>query len=316
MNFLKLLIILLISEMGVAQACPFQSFLDVEKQGPAHANPATIIADRVNWEDRLNQEFAKGTQIFFQRYTEQPFDPASLSCEAVSDRLQDKLDNNFATLFLKIAAENLTHSRSAPVREYADKMVSTLNSGYIMPTKLFVHLNDHHPSQKPAGYDRSNKGIFFDLFEIDPAAFNIYLIHEFAHVFDPKLAQAINIFNNSELTSDVAAMVRSKKQLPELSTDDRSKLDRYLTAGLDRGVLAELRAWTTSSELYLELLKFGEQTPAAFLDHILGSNRNLSEVQLHQIWQDYLFKNFDKPTTGLFASPLLQADLAVILNSL
>ena len=316
MNFLKTLLILLISEMGVAQACPFQSFLDLEKQGPIRTNPSTLISDRVKWEDALKFEFSKDTEMFFQLYTTLPFDPASIRCDAVSDRLQDKLDNNFASLFLKFAALRLTHSQNLTVRDYATRIVTTLDSGFIMPTKLFLHLGDHHPSEKPAGYDRSNKGIFFDLLEIDPAAFNIYLIHEFAHAFDPKLAQAINTFNDSQLTADIAAMVRSKKQLAELSADDRSKLDQYILAGLNRGILAELRAWITTSTLYLDLVNLGEQSPVGFMDQILGSNRSLTTQQLAQIWQEYLFKNFEKPNTNLFASPLLQEDLNVILNSL
>ena len=306
MNPLKILFITLIAGMGVAEACPFQSFLDVENQGPNRSNPNTLISDHVKWEDSLNTEFKRGTQTFFQLYSHSPFDPASIRCESVSDRLQDKLNNNFPSLFLKFAALKLTRSQSEKVRDYAARIVTILDSGYIMPTKLFLHLGDHHPSEKPAGYDRSNHGIFFDLLEIDPAAFNIYLIHEFAHAFDPELSEAINTFNNSELTAVIAAMVRSKKQWNELSAEDHQNLNRYIIAGLNRGVFAELRAWTTTSILYLELLKYGEQSPVSFLDPILGMNRTLTEADLHQIWKNYLFQNFEKPNAGLFASPLLQ----------
>lgn len=311
MNRFFALIIILAAEMGMAQACPFQSFLALEKQGPQNTNSTTPIADRVKWEESLNTEFTKNVELFYQFYTTAPLNTAVLRCDETSDRLQDKIENNFPSLFLKTAAEKLSHSQSLAVRTYAAKIITTLDSGFIMPTKIFLHLGEHHPSDKPAGYDRSNKGIFFDLFEINPAAFNIYLIHEFAHAFDPKLSEAINIFNNSELAGDVAAMVRSKKQFNELSEEDHQKLNQYILAGLNRGVLAEQRAWITTSELYLELLQTRDQTPIAFMDQILGMNRTLTTPELQQIWKPYLFKNFQKPTTGLFASPLLQEALEI-----
>lgn len=304
---MAILIFLFTLQLGQASACPFQSYLDVENVGPSQSNPSTYVSDRMSWKNQLAIVFQDDVKSFFKLYSKNKLTEADLACIQSSGRLKDQIENNFSSLFIIEAAQKMTASRSEAIRAFASKISKLTTSGIVIPIKLHLHLDRNSTSERPAGFDRNTRGVFFNLFQINSSDYSVYLIHEFAHAFDPELNSAIDLFNDSALTETIASFVRAKASYESLSNEQKHQVDRYVLAGLNRGLLAELRAWVTTSELYLELLRHQEQKPVDFLDPILGSSRDLNRSQLTQIWWDYLLKNFTRPNEGLFASPLLQS---------
>ena len=272
--------LLMIPEMGKASACPFQGFLEIEKAKPTQNNPATYVSDQTQWQTSLRIQFQKDTEKFFALYTTGKLTSSDLACIDSSDRLKDQIQTNFSSLFLRFSAERLTQSKSTRVQSYAQSILEHLDSGLVFPMKLDLHLASDYTT-RPAGFDRSTRGVFFNLFQIHAQDYSIYLIHEFAHALDPRLGAAIDRFNDESLTSQIAEWVKQKRVYTSLSTEEKRQVDAYVLAGLDRGLFAEWRAWLTTSELYLELLKNNEQQPIAFLDLILGSNRNLNSYLIY-----------------------------------
>ncbi|MGK5081784.1 hypothetical protein WDW37_00640 [Bdellovibrionota bacterium FG-1] len=92
-----------------------------------------------------------------------------------------------------------------------------------------------------------------------------------------------------------------------LNANDAQFLDQWLSAGLDRGLWAEYRAWAATLAIYQDGLKEGLWQQIHWLDDILAECP--AGTHFSQCLYGYLDRRSPNPTEGALTAPLLATAL-------
>lgn len=150
-----------------------------------------------------------------------------------------------------------------------------------------------------------------DFEAVSPSEWFFILVHEISHKVDPILGSAVSFYSNPSRAQRVFAMAREHSDPADLSASDREFLQAYLIAGMDRGLLAEHRAWTASFAVYEAGLsaKLWKRIPWA--EDILS--RRQSGEELAAFIFRILDPHFTDPEpTGVFSYLLVQTELRAL----
>lgn len=147
-----------------------------------------------------------------------------------------------------------------------------------------------------AGFDRSHGSVYMNLSKVTGGEWPLIFVHEIAHALDDRMSKAISEYNDRDLAKRVAAN-------PESNPD----LDRWLKAGLDRGLLAEYRAWVVSLAAYQEARTSHAWASIAWVDELLAQQKPMENLETF-IFR-YLDERFTDPTEGIFSLPSVQKRL-------
>lgn len=180
----------------------------------------------------------------------------------------------------------------------------------ISPFRLTGHFREDSPTEKAGGFHRGHGSIFMNFTKIPPAEWEIYFIHEFAHSLDSELLNSITPFANVELIQSFYTATKNNSW----SEEQKQQLTAWLLHGLNRGFLAEYRAWTVTFALYLEGLRDGTFKKIRWMDDIL-SHQQPGE-SLKSFILRYLSPHFTDPQKGPFSSPQVQESLKVLRQEL
>lgn len=169
--------------------------------------------------------------------------------------------------------------------------------------------------ERPAGYVRAQGHIVMNYAVMTRDDWLFLFIHEFSHYIDPKLDQAVQSAielseQNPKLIAKILEWVAPVKSLSELSTEQNQKIDQFLRLALERGWLAEVRAWTQTLELYEALRAQGWIQQVAWADEMIQSKRRQMGVRADS-WKAYLIEylkpRFQYPKNGVYSNSLLRA---------
>jgi hypothetical protein len=139
------------------------------------------------------------------------------------------------------------------------------------------------PSDDPsreASFHRAYQSIFTDIHVSDRNHWFLNFIHEVAHSLDSELRDAIDIYRDPDM-HEWLKNENSDVRLEELSPTERARLDRWLLAGLNRGFLAEYRAWLLTYHVYEEGLQDGTFKPDPVWEALKASCPQGTEMRTH-----------------------------------
>ena len=100
----------------------------------------------------------------------------------------------------------------------------------------------------------------------------------------------------------------------DLTEAERGELNRWLLFGMDRGLLAEYRAWAATFKIYQEGLAIGLWTRRPWLDKILSQKR--SEEKYSEFSFRFLDARSADPTELIFSNRLIADGLKTLRQTL
>lgn len=153
-------------------------------------------------------------------------------------------------------------------------------------------------SERKAEFHRSNRSIYTDLSKISSEEWLIIFIHEVFHYLDQSLESSSKIFGNKENIDWINVIIEKRVGFNRLSTFDRSRVKNFVLAGIDRGFLAEFRAWAMTFWLYEKMVASSEQVKLKWAEDILAE-KNQDELMADFIFR-YLEPNFTDPKREYF----------------
>lgn len=169
--------------------------------------------------------------------------------------------------------------------------VYTSNSSVI----ISFHLDMEEDSNKRvASYHRTTKSIQLSLFRTSFNEAKLYLVHELVHKLDENaLFRASLDYSNIKVQKKLWSLAQDHEHPGQLENADRNLLEQYLLNGLNRGLLAEFKAWSLSYRIYQEMMDHKEVEPIFWAERVL--NKKLK----NQSYLDFIFSyyqaNFTKP---------------------
>lgn len=246
------------------------------------------------------------------------------------DQLKEQDLNNDKDKWLKFLNEsdelglnfNNRNIRAAKIAtlEYLDnqggkfeKLSKALSELTLLPM-TFTRPIDEASSERNAAFDRGKRSIFIDLKKFSRTEWLKAFIHEGIHRLDGELDKSISIFSDRKTKEFIKSKGKKDTPLSELSYFERRKLDKWLIAGLNRGFLAEYRAWLLTFVLYKEARK----------SRSIGVNEwleNLMQNQDPEIDDDiYIYRalssHWTDPKSGLFKYEFVKEALSKLRSKL
>lgn len=212
-------------------------------------------------------------------------------CVGQSRRRQNLL-NTFYSAFFDSALSELKQINIPELSKLLDAVDEYYRHGGLKPIwRLTGHFGEPSPTDDRAGVSASSGSIFVDLARIKPHELNIVLVHELLHVLDPRIALSENSYIvNGGL--DQLSWIESRMQDRQLQRqkeeqDDYFALHRWITAGLNRGLYAECRAWRTTFDIYHAGKAMGAFQAVDWLDEVDA------EFAQQKVTQDHLYFLFN-----------------------
>jgi hypothetical protein len=165
------------------------------------------------------------------------------------------------------------------------------------------------PTGGMGGAHRTTRSIFMDIGKIPKEEWPMILAHELIHTLDTKIKDAVISYNRPSLIRAFVSWDSEGTTYESLTTERRVQLDAWILAGLDRGLLAEWRAWTVTFALMEELVQLVYVT---YIPEWCQSYWNLRNqgYSVEQATALFLDPNFTDPTDGVFSKSLIREALA------
>ncbi|MCK6598218.1 MAG: hypothetical protein L6Q37_07620 [Bdellovibrionaceae bacterium] len=234
-----------------------------------------------------------------------------LSC---LDKLtKERIDLHLQEDFQKFSAETINNF--GPKNS---KFVDLILSDKIQYFRLLGHFKDAPPDGKKGGFHRGQKSIYMNFLKMNPNEWFVIFIHEHLHALDKTLIDSLEIYGDEGLTQTLKTYKKQNLDFNKWEQSVKDKLLPWLIAGLDRGFLAEYRAWTVTVELYLEARNNNKIHPILWLDKILKQRKTNESISSFMI--KFLSPKWIDPKEELFSyapiqKTLLQVRKNILLSS-
>jgi hypothetical protein len=247
-------------------------------------------------------------QTVFDSYLAGKIEPAQLSgC------LQDSIEREkfMTTLSRVVFLDSLQKLRRSGAYLEQSEARYMSHGGSVDGLPLFEAHIDRADSDADlkAGFNRGEKSLFARLDRIPGQEWFFIFSHELVHRMDPVLAGAITEFN-AESLERVALLAKTSRNSKDLPRADRRLLRKVLMAGLNRGLLAEYRAWYYVFDGYEPGIRAGLWPRIQWVERIL-SRRNRGESLSHFVFR-YLDPQFTDPDDGIYSLDLVRGELQAI----
>lgn len=178
-----------------------------------------------------------------------------------------------------------------------------------------VQSSDFLNSQMPAGYVRGEHMVLMKYDELDRNSWLAIFIHELCHYLDQKLTNAVNdgiVLQNEkpDVTKELVGIGQKYNQGVTISPDEAALVDRWISLALERGMMAEIRAWTRTYALYLDLRSENLIGPVKWADEILS--QKVTSESMSDFCKRYFDALYAHPTDGMWTYPYLKNRLETI----
>lgn len=242
----------------------------------------------------------------FQSYMNGSLTPQFIqNCIPKTDR--EQWLSSISQVFLKSSLVKLNSSKIKKLSELMQTVKAMSDAQGTTFFRATPHFPDDHSieSRNRAGVYRGSPSLFMNIDLIAPGEWLYLMAHELAHYTDPVLKSASEIWNQTETAKSIFELGKRHASLSTLSADEKKMLRNYLMAGLDRGLLAEYRAWIICFSIYEAGIKESLWGQIPWMQQILLLK------QSRQSWEAFTFGFLDKTFTdpefsGLFSIKIVQ----------
>jgi hypothetical protein len=285
-------------------ACPLLApWFAIKTQMQKDADTVQKRADFQASEFQVRESIAK--QIF-KNYQNHSLDLGQLNTCLASEPDKQNFLNTLQSAFYEGSLEALNNSKSPTVQRLLNTLRSQLN-GQAMLFRMINHYESAPDLVYKAGFYRGARSIFMNTDKIPANEWLLIFAHELTHSLDETLWASLDTYSQEEWVKSFADWSKKTHRSQDLPSDIREKLNSWLSAGLDRGLWAEYRAWYVTLVIYMEGRQSGAWGPIGWADKILAL-RNPGESTAHLTYR-YLDARFDNPTEGIFSLPLISQSL-------
>ena len=278
-----------------------------------HPAPASTNVERVaqsHLEYELRRSVADALDSSFRSGT---LDRDSLeACLAPLPDRQNFLETLYWSLF-KNSLQKLDASKSPAVQV----MMRLFHSKYGAAVPIFrVTGSFKETADTPlgAGFHRGTGSIYMDFATIHPDDWLIIFVHETLHALDDQIWKGMELYAKSDIPKKYVELSSRVADFSDLSSEQQSELRVWLTAGMDRGLLAEYRAWTATFAIYAQGLAEGLWSPRPWLEEVLA--KRPADETLEAFTYRYLDGRSQDPSDGVFSNPLIQSGLKAVREEL
>lgn len=192
--------------------------------------------------------------------------------------------------------------------------VTYIASDKIQYFRLLGHFKDEAPDEKKGGFHRGQKSIYMNFLKMDPNEWFIIFIHEHIHALDKILVDSLAVYGDENLTQTLQNYKKQNLSFSKWDHSIKGKLSHWLIAGLNRGFLAEYRAWTVTFELYIEARTNNKIQPIFWLDDILKYKKPDESSASFSL--RFLSPNWSDPKEELFSYPPIHNKLLQLRKNL
>ena len=302
--FIFFLGVIFFNEYTFAQNFSCESLQPIEIAQTQKPTSTSSIVDWANYQKRVFEARKLVALNIFQSYISGSFDDRFFESCIKSKQEYEALEEILPSTFLDESLKILNLSQSRSVKNFSEIINSRIKNNNFILFRLAGHFKeDPAPTDLAGGFHRGQGSIFMNFTKIPPNEWLIIFVHELTHSLDVQLSNAISEYSKNEI---VLKLTKDKKVFQQLSRDEKSELHRWLMSGLDRGFLAEYRAWTITFKIYQDGLDEGLWKPIDWMNSIL--NHKLASENLSDFTFRYLDPRFINPTEWPFrASPVKES---------
>lgn len=267
---------------------------------PAHG-PLAVRAALV--QERADALRAAAERLFLQ-YKREGW-RKNFESQCVPSLLQTRFRTILTRTFLELGMRDIERSAGPAGQAFVQAWRDAEARGLAIPFLLLTE-----ETSLPGAFHRGRKGVFMNLVQTPPANWHVILVHEMAHALDDRMAEASEIFSDPERVREVARLARESVSVDGLAPEGREAVLGWLRAGYDRGLLAEVRAWSTTVQVYRDGRRSGGVSRLDWMETIL---ENLDPaLELPQALFRYLAPRFRDPDEGIFSLPLVRNGMAIL----
>lgn len=277
-------------------------------------NKGSEIKNRVEKMIRISEGITKSSEILFYDYLDQKINPSQFeNCFYQAKITDEKIIKNYNSTvsgkFFKLSLGELLKFQGEKVELFSKTLKTKSDSGELIIFKLVGHYGEKNVFNKKAGFHRGNHSIYMDFSKIPPSDWLLIFTHEYAHSLDSTLSESMPVFSDPGIQRKILSILKINHSSSPLSEEATQTIDYWLMAGLNRGFLAEVRAWALSFEIYEEMKKNKADFKIDWLEDILKQKMNSENWIAFSI--RYLSPRFKDPTGAseeegvLFKSPLI-----------
>jgi hypothetical protein len=213
--------------------------------------------------------------------------------------------NQFSVELLQLSIQKLQNSKIPDIQ----RMMAKYNSIYTQNSiPLFritgAEIERESPTQEKGGFHRGNKSIFMDITRTNNKEWLFIFSHELFHALDEKLVESSVYFSTKDNLNEIMMLTMTHDNLVELKSSQMMKLDKWILAGLNRGLFAEWRAWNFGLSIYSEGISEKLWGTIPFLENVLSfkdKNENTS-VFIYR----YLNERAKLSTEGFLGKPIIK----------
>lgn len=272
----------------------------------AQAAGATSIAERSRLEQAEWLARQGAAQAAFGQYRAGMLDAGGLlQCLEGDIAKQNFLDSLYGA-FYSGSLDALRGSHSPAIRNFLAEF--DRKNGNTVPIFRVMGFQEQTPAPLPGGYQRAVHSIYLHFGEVKPNDWLILFSHEVLHSLDEQLWVGVNTYSQPEEAAKFAAWSEQFSTVSALPPPEQIELQAWIRAGLDRGLLAEYRAWSATFEIYFEGMSEGLWKPIDWIDAIVQQRKPKESLEAFTF--RFLDARSPDPTDGLFAHKLLQSALA------
>ena len=277
------------------------------------STPATL-QDRTDKSIRLYDLQMEISQQFYSEYMAGKTTNVFFSKCLADISEKDEWTSSFSQVFLRNSLLNL---QAAPIPRL-QKIMTELQATQIGQGMTLFKAAPHFPGEegaKKAGVYRGSTSLFMNIDMIPAGEWNFLLVHELFHYLDPVIKKASLVWNSKETAAKIFELGKIHETLETLSPVEKKMLRDFVQAGLDRGLLAEYRAWVLCFSIYEQGKKTGLWKTIPWMEEIIVNKSN------NESWESFTFNfldsRFDDPDfTGIFSVRIMQEQYHLLRNEL
>ena len=202
--------------------------------------------------------------------------------------------------FFELTLKELGQSSSKQLQDFA-KVAGPLRRGIFKAFSLHKEVEFNNAK---GAFQRGSRSLFVNFSDIKPEDWLTIFIHEVSHALDKQLAESLAVYNDDCLVKKIIE-ISEARQAPD--EEEQKQIETWLTAGLDRGLLAEWRSWVPTLELYKEGVRYDHWARVDWMENLLREQR--SNETLSQMAFRILDEGYTNPTDEIFSNPLVQKSL-------
>ncbi len=206
---------------------------------------------------------------------------------------------------------DLKQAKSQVIKDFVNQLAEKTQNGKYFPFVLAGHFFGQAPAAYRAGFNRSSGGIYMDVSQIPRNEWLVILSHEFIHNLDDRMTTAIEKFSDESTVSEVLRIAQG----PSPTANELTFVSAWIFEGLNKGLLAEYRAWVATDLIYQAGLEEGLWNRISWIDDFVNA-RDPQQRQI-QILQKLLELKQDPDfTKTIFQWPLLQTQYQKLIEAL